>query len=175
MNDELEYDNSAAVSAALEAAFITKTLTDQLRELARARQTLADLRTIAEGIGMEIADLAISQKWHAARDKYREHERYIETLEVAVRNAAVEAFLATGDKHPAEGVTVKVFKNLSYAIETVTDWARLHMPMVLALDRKRFERAATSGILPDTAPVDVIDEPRVTIASDLSVYLEQTV
>lgn len=172
MSEDINVDTGAAASAALETAFIARSLTESIQELAQARKNLQELRTIEDSLAIEVADLAITQKWHAAADKRREQEQYITELEWTVRNAALNAYVATGDKTPAGGVTIKIWKDVAYAVDAVTNWARSNMPMLLTLDKVRFEKAARSGLLSPDAPVSIIDDPRAQIASDLSGYLE---
>jgi hypothetical protein len=89
-----------------------------------------------------------------------------------VRERACEVYVSTGDNAPAKGITIKHFKTVVYDTAAATAWCRGVMPGLLVLDGKRFERAAKEGLV-QGAPVQIVEEVRATIASDLSAYLDE--
>lgn len=95
-------------------------------------------------------------------------------FQVATRARAVESALAmfqeTGDKAPAPGVSIKMFKRLYYDVDAAKDWCMYHAPALLKVDTKAFERTAPELKCP---LVEIRLDPVPTIASDLSAYLPQ--
>ena len=104
----------------------------------------------------------------AAQQASKEAGVAVSAFSDAVREAALEAFRATGDKAPEKGVAIKMYKVYRYDSEVARLWCISNAPGLLALDSKRFEKAAE--LLPD-APVTIESDPRPTIASDLGEYL----
>ena len=86
----------------------------------------------------------------------------------AVREAALAEFRQTGDKAPAKGVSIRLFKTYKYDATEAINWCALNAPTFLAIDAKRFERAAEQL---DGAPVTIEYDPQPAIAGDLSEYL----
>jgi hypothetical protein len=150
----------------------SKTLTDQLRELAEARRELASRQDREFRAHEIVAEDSNFQAWQAMIADRREQEQHVTSLEGDVRCAAVESYLDTGDKAPAPGITIKTFSRLEYDQVAATNWCRGIMPGLLTLDTKRFERMASQDMLPG-APVEIVKEPRATIATDLSSYLTE--
>ena len=93
------------------------------------------------------------------------------TVETALRDATVQAFNATGDKHPGPGLGIRVVSKLEYDSGVAFDWALEHK-LALKLDSPTFEKIAKSNSLPFVA---VTDQPTATIATDLEKALEEGV
>lgn len=172
MSEDIEATLTKATEAIIHA-FGGKTLTEHLRELAEARHFLGFLKAAEADREQTLALTEPYQLWQSAVAARREHEQAILAKEGLIRDAAVSAFVNTGDKSPVPGVVIKHFTKLAYAVDAVTNWARTNMPTLLALDKVRFEKAARAGILSPDAPVSVIDDPRAQISSDLTQYLDQ--
>lgn len=137
---------------------------------------LAILRADSDLVASQLAELDAAI---AATELGRERVALVERLasvkaetkevETDIRsNLALAAYRETGSKTPCEGVTIKIFKVLTYTVDAAMAWAREHakdlIVTVESLDIKRFERVATAL----GAPAVEIEDPRVTIAKDLS-------
>ena len=98
-----------------------------------------------------------------------ETQAQAELEERTLRNATLQHFQETGDKHPHPALGVRETKKLVYDDKLAFAWAKEH-DMALALDRKSFEQIAKASP-PDfvTETVDIVP----TIATDLSKYVEQ--
>ena len=93
-------------------------------------------------------------------------------IEAQIAAEALQNYTATGNKKPVDGVTVKVFTVLKYDLPEALDWARKNLAEALTLDRKLFETHAKGVAKTQPVPVvQIVDEPRVQIASDLEHYL----
>ena len=171
MSEDIELDTSERAMAAISEAFNPPTLTDQLRELAEARVRLSECQVAESVCGEAARETSEWQVWQQALARRREQENSIANLESDVRVRACEAFGETGIAKPAEGISIRLFTTLAYDLTAVTNWCRGIMPGLLMLDTKRFERMAREDLLPG-APVEIIKEPRATIATDLSAYLD---
>lgn len=87
-----------------------------------------------------------------------------ELAERNVKESALASYRETGDKKPLVGAEVKVFTKLEYAEPDALAWAQ-NTGLCLTLDKKAFEKVAKASQLPF---VREVEEPRVTIATDLA-------
>jgi len=85
-----------------------------------------------------------------------------------VRKAALDAYGESGEKRIHPAVVIKVFTVLNYLETAAFAYAREHLPTVLRLDKRKFEKAAKTI---DLEFVTKSQEPRATISRDLSSYL----
>jgi hypothetical protein len=88
--------------------------------------------------------------------------------ETEVRKEALAAYEETGDKKPHPAVPIKMYTVLEYEEANALDYAREHLPKALKLVKRTFEKAAK---VLELDFVTVTQEPRATIARDLSEYL----
>jgi hypothetical protein len=140
----------------------TLTLMDHVRHLAIAR-----------------ADKALlDQRMKAARVAFEEHKELIfmqrfaldqvTKAEGVVRQTAGEVYLNTGEKRPAPGVEVKVYKTMEIADNAAAlAWAQQTKIGIVpeTFDAKAILKVAAVSPLPF---VLYIDDPRVTIATQLN-------
>jgi hypothetical protein len=136
-----------------------------LHELAQER---AALRTAQNIIAEEEAALAATSEGKLLA----EHrailagiKTHCDVVDAKVRDLALASYAATGSKQPAKGVTIRVGKRLVYDRIKASAWARTNAPALFTLDIKAWEKAAPT--LPD-APIEIVEEPSVAIASDLA-------
>ena len=78
-------------------------------------------------------------------------------------------YLATKEKPSLVGLGLRVNKLLKYDLDKVTEWAKENAKMLFVLDVKAFEKLAKNSPVPG---VEIVDDPMITISSDLSEYLE---
>jgi hypothetical protein len=117
-----------------------------------------------------ISKMAIYQELVAAKHSYGDLGVAALAAEQRVRELALAEHALSGDAKPAEGIQIKEFSKVVYAPNLALDWCRAHAPKYLQLDTKAFEKAAS--VLRDLgAPVELVREPRVSIATDLSAWL----
>ena len=85
---------------------------------------------------------------------------------------AMEAFATDGNKdiHPA--VKIKIFKIYDYADSIAIEWCKANLPIVFTFDAKRFLDYLKICLPTDVPFVRFLEEPRPSIATDLSEYLE---
>lgn len=84
-----------------------------------------------------------------------------------LREMALASFQATGDKNPGPGVSIRMMTRLEYNLNLARLWAQDHR-MFLTLDTKTFEKFVKSGGADQVPFVNVIQEPSIAIAVDLS-------
>jgi hypothetical protein len=142
-------------------------LTDTLKELALLRrQQLDQAQTVAEAEAL-LHDTPEWQAYEQATNQRRAITEALDATTTAVRQAALDAYKASGDKAPAKGVSIKLFKRYVYDQDQTREWCMAYAPTFLTVDAKRFEKAAETL---DGAPVRVEYDPRPAIAGDLSEY-----
>jgi hypothetical protein len=110
--------------------------------------------------------------WNAIVEQQGVIATEIGQAERMVHELTLAAFKETGDKAPAPGVSVKLYRRLKYGPELALQWARTAMPALIreVLDVKAFERVAQAlGEEGDCWTTEY--DPRPTIAGDLSAYL----
>ena len=144
-------------------------LRDALQALAMDRGLLADLKAQEQAAQAALEATPEYQALAAVRAYRQKAEFAVEQESAAVRDYTLIEFKRSGDKSPANGVTVKLYKKLRYNNAVIFDWLMGNAPALLTIDTRRFEKSAeTLG-----APVEVDYEPRPTIATDLSEYLPE--
>jgi hypothetical protein len=107
------------------------------------------------------------------REKIKEANAAIDTLEEIVKTAGLVTYAVTENKKPFPGVEIKTFK-----VAKITDEPRAfsyaldNLPKALKLDTKYLEEYAkkTEGMV-DLDFVEIKDEPRAQIAKDLAKHL----
>ena len=105
----------------------------------------------------------------------RQQQDYLKTAqadvadaEIEVRKQALAIYTKTGNKVPHPTVKVKIYTMLDYEPADALDYAREHLPKALKIVKREFEKAAK---VLELDFVDFTEEPRATIARDLSEYL----
>jgi len=115
-------------------------------------------------------------------DDYQAMENWLEInkqslkeLDAGIREVAIQEFESTGNKKPWDGVGIKEMTKYSYELADAIKWAKENASMVVyeTVDKKKFEKIL-SVTEPKTLPktIKVYKETTATIASDLSMYLE---
>lgn len=110
----------------------------------------------------------------AARLIFDTDQLQITALEEKVRDWAVEHYKNTGSKKPHPALQIRVTKAIVYATDKAMEWCEKNLPVAIkrTVDAKLFEKTVQSiGALPDF--VIVTEEPKATIATDLTPYLPE--
>lgn len=134
--------------------------------LAQARRAEASTR--------EAYDVALKawQDEHADLIQAQTEARQLTAkLDAAVREAAVAAYEATGDKRPHGAVTVRVLKRLHYDLPAAFQWVLDHEHWAyVTIDAREFERAAKANLVPeDVAHFEEV--PSVAVNTKLDEYV----
>lgn len=103
-------------------------------------------------------------------DNYREAEIRKTKAEQDLRDSAITFYRETKNKAPVPGVEVKIYQVLSYDPKQALNWA-MEKKMALKLNKKLFEHLAIT--VEDIPFVEIKEEPRATIATDLGKALSQ--
>jgi hypothetical protein len=145
-------------------------LQDALRALAKERGALeleCDLLANAE------TELHNSPEYHFCLIRRGAKDLAAQDVQRAYADvcaAALVEYGASQNARPAEGVQIKEFSKVVYEPAQALGWCLAQAHKYLQLDTKAFEKAAP--VLKDLgAPVELTKEPRVQIATDLSVWL----
>lgn len=137
--------------------------------LHEAREKVLDLKHTAETLEQMIADSDIGKELAEVRGWLKDAQQTQARMENEVREWAITAFLTTGDKKPHPAVQIKEYTVLTYDDGQALTYSREHIPNAVKLDKRAFEKAAAALALDF---VQIATEPRATIATDLSKYLE---
>ena len=142
---------------------------DLLQELAQARM---NLDSSTEDVAMRQTALENTTAYEclaAAKEWQRRDREEIDRLTFQVREAALAAYAEDGNKKPCPGIQIKLYSVVEFDEAEALAWCRDYGGSLLRLDMKAFEKAAPAL---HGAPISITQEPRVTIARDLSEYLE---
>jgi len=142
-------------------------LTENVQHLARCRQIQLEYQKELDGL-----EVAIEEKFGKALERINSllatAKADVVGAEERVRRAALAAYDVDGNKRPHPAVTVKSYSTVAYDSTAALDYARQHLPQVIKLDARAFERAAKALGL-EFVKLGV--EARPTIARDLSEYI----
>jgi hypothetical protein len=129
--------------------------------LARARRIATDAASRVKQL-REAFETSIAEDVHIAKQA----SATVEHDETALRAIVAEHYKLTADKRPSAGIEVKTRSTLRYDRDAAFAWAKeTKMALVPeSLDVKAFEKIAKATPLPF---VQTVDEPMVTIATDL--------
>ena len=143
-------------------------LLDTMLELATAREVERERQNM----------VALAKANYEATLEYLEYLEAKEELDQVVcikqevdaeaRALVLESYLATGNKKPIDGASVRVMTKLNYSLPEATEWAKDNAPALFVLDVKKFEKVAVEMGCP---VVTEEQTPQATIATDLSSYL----
>ena len=143
-------------------------LTELLSGLARHRATVIACREDEQLAEAALRETPEYKALDLARCQRKAADVAVAGYTADLCEAALDAFAATGDKAPAKGVAIKLYKVYRYETDVAREWCMANAPALLVLDVKRFEKTAEQLV---GAPVTIESEPRPVIAADLSDYL----
>lgn len=148
-------------------------LKEQLKELAQARQQYtqkkAELDALREQFNEQHAVLIAEVETLSAAQKEADE---------TCRGVGLVEYLRTKNNKPLQGVEIKLWDTATFDPLEALQWCRVNMPALLTLNSKTYEkvlreRANSKNLreaLPDM-PGHVTEEPKVSLARDLSGYL----
>jgi hypothetical protein len=155
--------------------YCTRNVREAKVELKEKVKCLAKTRSVQEEYKSEITELKAEMDASPLGKRLKQVYQYLEvakedvaSAEVKVREAAMDAYQNTDNKKPHGAVQVKMHTTVVYEQDAAFDYARNHLPQALTFNRRKFELAAK---VLDLDFVTVLKEPRVSIARDLSSYL----
>ena len=143
-------------------------------EISQAVSLLASWRTSLQAARDEQSRMVDDTKKtlaYQSQEKFRqEAEAAVLSLESVLRQAGLEAYNFNGTvPHPALGV--RLVQRIKYDLSQARAYCAEHLPAMLILDTKQFEKHAKAVAKTYPLPfVEIIAEPQVTIAQDLSKF-----
>lgn len=149
------------------------TLAEALQELAQENYFADQYKESADTIMAAIQETDAWKDYEKCKEIYKKHiDRAYELREI-VSNLTIQAFQETGNKKPAPGVGIRVYKSLKYNPDAALAWAKANnLDAAIQLNKSNFEKYA-KGVA-DVMPLDFVEyleEPKATISSDLSMHL----
>ena len=142
---------------------------DAIARLARARRVVTEQETIVAEMAEELYASPLGLYLNETRENLQKAKAVQANAETDVREIGRNIFTETGDKTPHPAVKIKIYTVLDYTDEDAVEYAREHLPQALKLVKRTFEQAAKAVELDF---VTIQQEPRATIARDLSKYQE---
>lgn len=139
-----------------------------MAELAQARRAALAAAGECGALSKTLAESELGQRMEAARKAWVAGEAQEKQLRARLQELAAAHYAATGEGRPAPGLAIKLFAVLDYDAGQALAWCEQNAPTLVkrALDVRAFEKTAV--VL--GAPVQVREEPRTSVASDLSMY-----
>jgi len=143
----------------------------QLRQLALARAKVAKLKTNYEEL-----ERAFQEQSHVAQllDELSRQQEICSNAELRLRAGAADLYKSEDVRQPHPAVKIRLVRKLEYLENMAWEFCAEHLPKALKLDKRFFEKHCRA--VADTDPisfVEIIQEPQVTIARDLSAYIEE--
>ena len=144
-------------------------LEDLLKQLATLQQTQEEMKDVLETQMSLIEDTKLWQEYQEQKDFAKNIDLEIADLKERVKEYAVEAYKATGEKKIASGVGVRVYQQVDYDEDVAFEFCLTHLHPVLKLDKSKLERHLKA--IKETAPPEwavYYEEPKGTVSNDLS-------
>jgi len=141
-----------------------------LRNLAVIREEIASTKT---DVKHAQANLEASVEWEilqTSKDHLKELETEALELMVSIKKEALEEYRLTNEKPSVDGLALRINHLLRYDLGKVTEWCKENAKALFKLDIGEFEKLAKTISVPG---VEIVDEPTITIAQDLSFYLDE--
>ena len=139
------------------------TLEDFAQNVVDARQKLAKLKEEQAAIERQI-QAQFGKALGRVDTEIHYANKSIKAAEETLRQVARATWRETGNKRPHQGVEIRVYKALSYDQETAKAYAMEHLPQVVKLDKRAFEKVAK---VLDLDFVTIHDDPKVFISKSL--------
>jgi hypothetical protein len=150
-------------------------LAAQVQALAAARKNYEERK--AE---LETRRAAFEAEHATLIDQVATLKTALDTVEVTTRGAALDEYARTGERKPHEAVEIKLWDKADYDPAAALHWCRLFMPGLLVLDAKAYDKllreVSASQTLADVIrdmPGTIIQEPKASLARDLTAYLPE--
>ena len=143
---------------------------DAVEKLAYSRAIEAERAMQLKEAEAKLQDSPLWRQWELASGDFKTAKANVLSDEAMVREQALGIYKETGDKHPHPCIAIKMYTVLDYDDGTALDYARVYIPRAVKLVKSTFEKAAK---VLELDFVVVRQEPRATIARDLSEYLPE--
>jgi len=146
-------------------ATFDETYRNSIQKLAQARREAGWAKHKADELEAQLKATTLGQQVELAKAAAKRKAKQEQAAYEEVRGLALDCYEATGDTEPHPAVKIKLYTVLDYDPSVARNWSAEHMPDLLVLDKKAFERVAKA------APMDFVEiekEPRPTIARDLA-------
>lgn len=139
-----------------------------VERLAHSRAITAERAAQLKEAEAKLRASPLWRQWELTSGDFKTAKANMRSDEADVREQALGIYEETGDKAPHPAVPIKMYTVLEYKDEDAVNYAREHLPEALKLIKRIFEKAAKVVAMDFVA---ILQEPRATIARDLSKYL----
>lgn len=159
-------------------------MSEELKTLASLRKLSAETKDAIKKLEKVLEETPAYQRLVEAKESLKEYESKADEITTGIktsRMAMIEeqtkllakeeraAIYAEFKENLPVGLGLRVNHTLKYEINQITDWCKENAKLLFKLDIKEFEKMADKVDVPG---VEKIDVPTITIASDLSGYLD---
>ena len=149
-------------------------LAQNVSTLAELRKKIEEAEFAVEITEREFQETALGQALADRRATLDDLMARAKELDNQIRSYTVSIFENTGERHPHPAVGVRVYTKLQYDKDEALHWSQRHLPKALKLDKRFFEKHAKGVAETQPIPfVQIVEEPRATVSSDLSEYVEE--
>ena len=144
-----------------------------------AMKSYATIRLVVEELNSRLKEMVDkvkqSEDYKTIEDWLMINKISLEELTKQIHQATIDAYEATGNKKPFDGVGIREVTKYDYEEKAAVEWAKANMPAILTVDKKKFEKVISvmqESDLPEY--IKVYKQPQPTISADLSMYLVDT-
>lgn len=150
----------------------TNHLDDSITTLAELQAQIAQLEHEEKRAQEALMQTELGQKLDSISGQIDELKARAGELDSQIRDHVVVIYESTGQRHPHPAVGVRVYTKLRYDTDEALHWSQHHLPKALKLDKRFFEKHARGVAETQPIPfVEIEENPRATISTDLSEYV----
>lgn len=150
-------------------------LEDRLFAVALSRKALRNARAKQDKLQAVVDATETGQHLAQIKEEAISLRAVVSQDEAQARKQTTADFAATGNKKPAAGASIRMCKRVEWRVnpDKVRGWALENAPILLDLGAAAFDRMVEVGGLVPEYIAKVVEDPRVTLARDLSSWLTE--
>jgi glucan biosynthesis protein len=148
------------------------TIKDELTDLAALRHARAEITQQIDIAEQALHNTQEYKRLAALRETCKTYTDEEDAAASRARSLALVAYETRGNKHPAPGIQIKLYRQVLYDQATALAWCSTDAPFLVqhTINARAFERLAPE--IPG-APVQVVSQARAIIDADLTQYTAQ--
>ncbi len=143
---------------------------EQLKKLADLRRCISIQEELFDAAKRELESTDSFARYSLYKEGLTEIREKEQELMNDIKKDALLSYILTDKKPEARGLSLRIIHELKYDIAQVTEWCKENAKILFIMDVKAFEKMAKNVDVPG---VERVDRPTITIAQDLSEYLEK--
>ena len=141
---------------------------ERIIDIAQQRNKITEIQDAILVSDDILRQYPVYQQLLEMKEQVTQSKKQLKVSETSIREDATAYVKQTGDMSLPKGLKVQQRVHLDYEEAIALDWLYKHMPHLVTINAKEFEKVAKTGTFDF---VDITKEPTIAISSDLSEYL----